>query len=189
MKTILPLLFLTTLAGCDAITPAGLMAAARLDPLTTAPEHVALAVTVPDTVRLRSGDAVLSLAFRAEGADMPAVSETVPLMIAPATTASPGTRRYVARIAPADAPRLVAAQTAIRALRASGTMGAGSLGVSVERGCTTAPLGRSLPISTAIRTDPEAPFVPLTRSVDAFDRLSPAEAAALRARFAPCDAS
>ncbi|PWJ19075.1 hypothetical protein [Jannaschia seohaensis] len=69
-------------ASCDAITPAGLVAASRLDPLGTPPADVALALAVPDALRLSNGDATLRPAFVVERASAPAVDVTVPLDVA-----------------------------------------------------------------------------------------------------------
>lgn len=190
MKPFVPLAALALLVACGSVTPAGLVAASRLDPLATPPGDIALAVAVPAALRLRDGDATLRLAFRPDGAEAPAVDETIRLALSPPVSGGPevgpGTRVVVARIPPADRPRLSAAQAAVRALRDDDVEGSGSLTVAVTGGCLEATLGDALPVSTWIRTAPDAPFVRLTRARDAFADLPAAAAAALRGRLAPC---
>lgn len=104
-------LALGLLSGCTAVTLAGVDAAARLNPLTTSPDAIAVAVALPPELRLRDGDAVLHIALA--GADGPLVSETVPLQVTEdADTlpgASPEDRVFLARVAPAEAARFAAA--------------------------------------------------------------------------------
>jgi len=180
-------LCLLVLAGCGDVTPRGLLAAARLDPLGTDPGAIAAALEVPEMLRLRSGDAVLRLTFRDDD-DALRIDEAVELGVeegARGLAPAEGTRLFTATIAPGDRARFADAQAAIRRLRAEGTRGAGSLSVRVTGGCLQAPLAVSLPVRTFLSVDGGA-FVPLTRRANLFDRLSADEARALRDRLAPC---
>lgn len=183
---------LIALSGCAAVSPAGLVAASRLDPLETPPERIAIAISVPDEIRLKTGDATLALAFAADdGRPAAQVSETISLVIARGTgsdgpTARAGQTVYIATIAPDDAARLTAAQTRITALHDSGIEGAGSLSVGVSGGCHVGGVPDTLPVGTWLRTDPEGAFLPLTRPVDMFRSLDSETAQALRTNFAPC---
>ncbi|MEM9797040.1 MAG: hypothetical protein AAF919_11145 [Pseudomonadota bacterium] len=177
---------ITLLSACDAVTAPGLLAAAALDPLETPPQQLALAVSLPESVRLRDGDAILHLSY-SDGTD-PMVSETVPLTITPITglELASGDHAYRAALVADDARRFAAAQRAIKELRSDGVEGTGSFGLSVVGGCTTAPLPDALPVATWLQPGPEAAFVPLTRRANAYDGLGPDEAATLRAAIGPC---
>jgi hypothetical protein len=165
---------LLALSACASISPAGLIAASRLDPLGTPPDEIGVAVGVPDTVRLSSGDAVMRISLRGgSSASTILVSEEVLLQLVrdeggtiPAN--APDETVYVASLLPEDAARFAAAQAEIRRARESGVEGIGTLNVEVVGGCFVGPVPEGLPASTWLRTDPAGPFVPLTRRVDAF---------------------
>jgi hypothetical protein len=165
---------LALVGACGAILPPGLMAASRLDPLTTPPAAIGLAVGVPDTVVLADGDATLRIALAADGEML--VDTIVPLAIrrdaaGMPTPALPGEIVYAASLAPAEAATFAAAQAEIRRLRAGGTEGEGSFSITVVGGCRTgAPLD-ALPVTTWLRTDPTVPFTPLTRKTDVLAKL------------------
>lgn len=183
-----------TLSACASVNPAGLIAASRLDPLNTPPAEIAVAVGVPDTVRLADGDAELRIAFTG-GSAAPdiLVDETAPLQLRPITTGAPQPNSdseavYAARLAAGDAARIARAQAEIRALRARGIDGQGTLTVTVTGGCLLESPLRALPVSTWLQTDPEDGFVSLTREQDLFRALGESDAAALRAQLIPCGA-
>ncbi|WP_043539493.1 hypothetical protein [Salinarimonas rosea] len=181
-----------TLAACASVAPSGLIAAARLDPLGSDPQAVSVGLGLPETIRLRDGDATLRIAFTRDGADAPVVDETVPLAIvegagrAGAPEPRAGERIFLAGVAPQEAARFRAAQARIRALRESGVRGTGTLAVAVRGGCRTGAVPATLPTRTFLRTSPEAGFATLTRSPDLFAELDEEAAAGLRARIAPC---
>lgn len=56
-------LILLSLIACSSVTPRGLIAASRLDPLNSDAAKLAVAVGVPNTVRLVDGDAEFALSF------------------------------------------------------------------------------------------------------------------------------
>jgi hypothetical protein len=185
-------LFTLFLSACSALNPAGILAASRLDPLGTAPDRIALAIGLPQTVRLQTGDAVLRIAFTADDAGAsPMIEQSVPLQIRPADDTAPAPQAsdqtvYLATVSRRDATRFAAAQAAIRNARARGVDGTGSLSVEVIGGCVTDPPLAALPVSTWIRTEPDAPFVALTRDVELFGMLDRAQSAQLRERLKPC---
>ena len=182
-----------TTSACTSISPAGLAAASRLDPLNTPPSEIAVAVGVPDTLRLADGDAVFRIAFRGGSEATPiAMDEAAPLDLSAPGEAGPrpnatDERVYIARIPPADAPRIEAAQAEIRALRADGIKGEGALVIEVVGGCYIGAAPERLAISTWLRTSPTDGFVPLTRRQDIARGIGDAEAALLLATLDPCD--
>lgn len=179
-----------TLAGCSSLTPAGLIAASRLDPLDTAPGDLAVAVSVPSQVRLRDGDAMLSLTFAPDDASKTPVAASVPLSVAEnadsPTPPSDGTTVYTFAFAPDAAAQLTSAQTRIKAMRASGIEGKGSLSIGVDGGCLTGELNGSFSVATWLKTSPQASFVSLSRETDLFVALPPEDGAELEAALMPC---
>jgi hypothetical protein len=189
---LLGLLMPLLLAGCGAVTPQGLLAAARLDPLGSDPAALTAALGVPATLRLADGDAELTFAFAADAAGGPAADGTFALVLAPATTddglprPDAGERLWTARLAPGDAARLRALQAEVRALRAAGVRGSGSLTVGLVGGCFEGARPDTLPVRTFLSTDPDGGFVALTRTTDLLAELPTEARAALAAGIGPC---
>lgn len=179
------------LAGCGSVSPAGLIAASRLDPLETPPGDIAVAVSVPEALRLRDGDAVLHLGFVP---DDPSVADpvvaTVPLSVSEdrlgPREAQSGERIYVFGFSPTTAAQLKDVQTRIKALQADDIDGEGTLSIGVEGGCLEGDLGDALPVATWLRTGPEAKFVTLTNATNLFDLTSSEEQAELKAEISRC---
>lgn len=179
VRTAISMCILVCVVACGTLAPQGVVNAARLDPLNTPPEDLGLAVGVPDAIVLKDGDAMIRLAFSAGGA--PLVDTRVPLSVAPAPAelqnrAAAGEQIYAASLAPQNATALAAAQADIRTFRSSGTEGEGTLSIAVVGGCRRGPPLEALPVTTWLRTDPSAPFVPLTRRMDVLDELRAAGA-------------
>ncbi|MEM6325018.1 MAG: hypothetical protein AAF748_15120 [Pseudomonadota bacterium] len=181
-------------SACGSMTPAGLIAASRLDPLNTPPGDIAVGVGVPETVLLSDGDAQFQLAFRVDpNSPVAAVEETVPLQLRRAEDSTslanaPDEIVYEARFSAEDAGRIAAAQSEIRKLRADGVDGSGSISITLSGGCYTgAPLS-TLPFSTWLKTKPDGRFAPLTRRVDVFRALDDESAALLVENLRPCGA-
>ncbi|MEM6375820.1 MAG: hypothetical protein AAF686_06225 [Pseudomonadota bacterium] len=174
------------LTSCGAVMPAGFMAASRLDPLTTPPGDIAFAVEVPQALRLSDGDAELRLQLvDDQNAEEVWVDETVPLQISPATEALLSGARddralYLATLSARDAETISSAQKQILDIRAQGQQGRGSLSIQVVGGCLETERLDTLPVSTWLRTDPDADFVQLTRQRDVFDSLDAAQRRALQ---------
>ncbi|GFE63743.1 hypothetical protein [Litoreibacter roseus] len=184
-------LCISVLAGCSSITPAGLGAAIRLDPVGTPPGDLTVAVSVPDALGLRDGDAEFRLAFVPDDPNAAdPVNVTVPLNIREGTTgprtAAADEAIYVLGFSAQNADLIAAAQDRIKALKDQQIAGNGQLSITVEGGCLKRSLDGRLPVSTWLRTDPEAGFVPLTRRVDLFDALPREERAQLEAKLVPC---
>ncbi|MGP1253202.1 MAG: hypothetical protein ACTS10_02235 [Kiloniellales bacterium] len=183
------------LSACASVSPAGLIAASRLDPLNTPPSEIAVAIGVPGSLRLADGDAELRIAFTGgSAASTVLIDETASLQLRLVSAGEPQPNSdeevvYAAHLAAEDATRIAAAQAEIRALRARGIEGKGALGVTVVGGCLLESPLRVLPVSTWLQTDREDGFVSLTREQDIFRVLDESDAAALRAHLIPCDES
>ncbi|MGB0497911.1 MAG: hypothetical protein ACPGID_06190 [Rubricella sp.] len=180
------------LAACGSISPAGMVAAGRLDPLGTPPDRIGVAVGVPETVRLGPGDAVMQIAFRGgTPASTVVIEEEVPLQLARDASRvirpnSAGEIVYLATLLPEDAAAFAEAQAAIREARERGIDGSGTLGLRVIGGCYTGPRPDGLPTSSWLRTDPSGSFVPLTQRVDAFEAMGDASAFGVAGILTPC---
>ncbi|MEO0385846.1 MAG: hypothetical protein AAF234_20110 [Pseudomonadota bacterium] len=177
-------------SGCSSISPAGMVAVSRLDPLETAPSDLSVAVSVSNQMHLRDGDAKLYLAFEPDKASVPPVAVSVPLSIIETDDIprppSDGRLIYTFAFSPEDAAQLAITQTQIKNLRAQGIEGEGTLSIGVEGGCLTGDLNGLLPIATWIKTSPQASFVSLTRETDLFAALSEEDRLALNAALVPC---
>jgi hypothetical protein len=191
-RTLATLAIVATASACSSMNPAGLVAASRLDPLNTPPSEIAIAVGVPETLRLADGDAEFRIAFRGgTAASTIMLEEVAPLTISAAGTDGPppnalGETVYIARIAPEDAARIAAVQQEIRDLRAAGTEGDGSLTVRVVGGCFVGAPPGTIAVSTWLRTDPSDGFVQLTRRQDVTRAVGARDAAMLRSRLSAC---
>lgn len=184
-------LVLPALTACTTISPSGMIAASRLDPLGTPPDRIAAAVGVPETIRLASGDAVLRIAFRGgDAASVAQVEEVVPLDFQTATANAPSGREgetvYVARLTPQNAGRFAAAQEQIRGLREQGVRGSGVLAVEIVSGCHVGPAPSTLPVSSWLQTNPADGFVQLTQGTDVFSVTDGHTASELRSRLREC---
>lgn len=185
---------ISALWGCSSLNPAGLVAASRLDPLNTAPSQIAVAVGVPNALRLEDGDAEIRMAFKGDTEASPMFrEEAAPLQLRLASDEGPvpnatDERIYVARIAEEDAAAIAELQSEIRAYRASGRRGQGSLTIGLMGGCYEDELPGAIKVSTWLQTDPNDRFVPLTSRSDVARALGEPAATQLRAKLRPCDA-
>ncbi|MGJ8624116.1 MAG: hypothetical protein ACSHW1_15260 [Yoonia sp.] len=179
------------LTACGSVTPGGLIAASRLDPLETSPSDIIVAVSVPEALRLRDGDAVFRLGFIPEDQSVAEpIDAVVPLTILDGITkprsAQSGEAIFILGFSAQDAAEIAAVQEQIKTIRAQGVDGSGSLGITIESGCYTSELGDSLEVSTWLRTAPADNFVLLNRSVNLFDVLPPEGRAQLEAKLNRC---
>lgn len=185
------LLAAVLLTACGTVTPGGLIAASRLDPLEASPSDIVVAISVPEALRLRDGDAVFRLGFMPEDQSvaMP-IDAVVPLTIMDGITsprpAQSGEAIFILGFSAQDAAEIAAVQEQIKTIKAQEVDGSGALGITIESGCFTSELGDSLEISTWLRTDPADNFVLLTRSVNLFDVLPPEGRAQLEAKLNRC---
>ncbi|MEL6411679.1 MAG: hypothetical protein AAGJ89_11275 [Pseudomonadota bacterium] len=177
-------------AGCETVSPVGVIVASQLDPLETNPSDIAVAVRVPKKLILREGDATLALSYLPDDRfSFAAITAEVPLSVTsedwPYEIDSDAVT-YVLAFSETDGANLQQTQAKIKALRASGIEGKGTLAINVEGGCFTGPLEGQLIVATWIRTNPTAGFVQLTRPTDIFGTLSAEELAALQMEFTEC---
>ena len=168
----------TIVGACGAVAPRGIVEAARLDPLNTAPEEMGIAVAVPDTIVLNDGDAIVRLAFSVGGDTV--VDARVPHSVERASDTLPDTAFsddtvYAAFLTPQNAATLAAAQADIRTLLATGTTGEGTLSIAVIGGCRTGEPLETLYVSTWLRASQSASYVPLTRRRDVLGKLGGAD--------------
>jgi hypothetical protein len=175
-------------AACGQVSPAGLVQAARLDPLETPPNDIFVAVGVPQSIQMRSGDASLYLGFQPNVGDL--VEATVPLARLenqiPPMPSRADQAVYVFGFAPDDADLLAQTQAQIRNLKAGGIDGTGTLSVLINGGCYVGELNDALLASTWLKTNPQAQFTQMTRSTSLFDMLDAASSEAIKSGLVPC---
>lgn len=187
-SSILATCIILTSAACSSVTPSGFIAASRLDPLTSDPLDISVAVGVPKTFQLNDGDAEFHISYVTASE---AVSETVPLRVRRSSgemsqTGGSDQIVYLASFSPADAARISTAQARVTALKEAGQDGNGTISIAVTGGCTTGATLQSIPVSTWLRTDPTRNFVQLTREQDLLQSMDPAQASALQDRLREC---
>ena len=181
------------LGACSGLTPSGLIAASRLDPLNTPPDSIAAAIGGPDALRLQDGDASFRIALKGDGPDGPMlVEEAVPLEINPAAPGAPLSNAsdevvFVGTFADEDARRIAAAQAEITRLRSSGIDGQGSISVELVGGCYVDAPPDDLAYSTWLRTDFTDGFVATTRRLDAEEALGADTVALLLSQMPKCE--
>ncbi len=178
--------------ACTTVTPGGLVAASRLDPLNTPFDRIGVAVGVPVNVRMKPGDATMQIALRTgDAASDTVVEETVRLVLehdAAGTVRETAAdeRVYLATLDPDDAGRFAQAQADIRAARARGIKGTGSLSVSITDGCYVGERPETFLTRTWIRMSPDDAFVPLTRRTEVSRLVGSAKGDVLTGRMARC---
>jgi hypothetical protein len=138
---------LLSLASCASVNPIGLAKLAAMDPLTADPAQLSVAARLPEALKLRTGDLVLTMkSDGAQGAD--AIDETFLLDVKDAKAGEAGVimpeageRLQTARVAPADIERLRVTQAKASAMRAArGKKGKGSISVNARGACRTGDL-------------------------------------------------
>jgi len=178
------------LTGCSSVTPAGLIAAARLDPLDANPSDISVAVGVPDQLRLSEGDAALFFSFAPDDAgDTLPISATVPLSISSESgprAPQDGEAIYIFGLDALGAARLSEVQEQVRALKVEGIPGTGIVRVEVSGGCLVDGALENLRITTWIRTSVDDAFVLLTRQTDLLKGLPPQERLMFESNFKQC---
>lgn len=167
----LPLLLAALLAGCGSLAPGAAGRLSALDPLAADPATLSLAAVMPAPTRLRSGDVRLKMTLEAPSPD--GVAEEFALDVdtsgqAIGVVVNPASERLqVLKIASADFPRLRAAQDKVRAYKASGGEGKGSISVSIGGGCIDGPVGAG-PLIAAVymRTSPADGYFAMLKPLD-----------------------
>jgi hypothetical protein len=138
---------LFSLVSCASVNPIGLAKLAAMDPLATDPAQLAVAARLPEALKLRTGDLVMTV--KTEGTTgTDAIDEAFLLDVKEAKAGEAGVivpqsgeRLQTARVAAPDIDRLRAAQAKARAVKAAGgKKGKGSITINVRGGCRTAEL-------------------------------------------------
>jgi len=180
------------LAGCAALNPAGLIAARSIDPLNANPGDIVFAVGVPASLRLQDGDAEFTLAFQGVDEDADIQIKNVARLRIAQVTGSDLTgkgseeRVFEARLDPADVTAVQIAQRQIKAFRAEGVNGQGTISVEVVGGCYEDTRPTQIAVSTWLQTDTTAGFVPLTRQRDLGAAVGADAVDALTQALKPC---
>lgn len=192
LRRLATLSFVGFVGACSSVNPAGLLAASRLDPLSTPPDALSFAVSVPRTMRLEDGDAELRMSFAGRSAAAPVqLEEVARLQIRPADQSGPrdveqGDHVFIAKISPTDAAAIAALQAEIRDLRARGIDGEGSLSIKVAGGCYIGNVPQQIHVGSWIRAGASDEFVQITRRTDILKFMEPKDAELLRRSMKPC---
>jgi len=134
------------LGGCLSTPITSLPRLLRLDFVSMDMDEVRAGLRLPDMLRIRPGDAVMTV--RTTGAGQPATEDRFVLVetteeqdrVAIASEARRGHALSVWRVAPADVPRIAAIQQRVRESLVRGPRIRGSLEIKVSGGCRTAPI-------------------------------------------------
>ncbi|MEL6922097.1 MAG: hypothetical protein AAFO77_13990, partial [Pseudomonadota bacterium] len=180
------------LAACLSTPPSSLMKLSRLSPLEANPANIRLAVETPSALLVRDGDVRLRITYEASDARRSFVEEYAAMIAAvdrPARGIRPSaggeTRTFIAALTPEDARSMAAAQARVRALRANGDTGKGSITVNAL-GCALQPFAAGpVRVSTWMQTAPDDDFFVVSRNVDL--RKAARQAGRDADLFAPCN--
>jgi hypothetical protein len=161
------------LSGCMSTPVSSMAKLYSLSPLDAAPHDIRFAVRTPHYLRVRDGDIAVTLAFDTGDTSSSFVEVYKPLIDENARAGQgitigthDGTRLTIARFSNKDAVSMRKAQNRIKALRASGVKGKGSLSV-VAAGCYISELPQGpVFVSTWLRTSPTEDYTMLTRNTD-----------------------
>ena len=184
------LIFLGFLTACAEVSPRGLIAASRLDPLQTKPSDISVAISVPAGTLLKNGDAMLNFEYIPEDENLSAIRENVALTIRTEgqlpKTPEISEEIYVFEITAANGAQLSTAQTQISNLKKSGKDGQGSLSVTVTPTCIAHGVEHELIASAWLRTSPDGAFIPLFRSVNLWGKLTEEARTTLKSTPSSC---
>jgi hypothetical protein len=167
------LLLAALLSGCMPMSPGAAARLAALDPLEANPAEIRLAIEAPRLIALRDGDLVMSVTHPG-GNGMPPLEERFAAEIEDEVDTVQGVpaafdadrRIIVARFAPEDHARLIAAQKKARAMQNAGARGKGAISVGAT-GCRTGePDGRPIRFSILMQTRTGTAFFPLHEDLD-----------------------
>jgi hypothetical protein len=161
------------LTACMAMSPGAAARLAAFDPLETNPAEIRLAIDAPRLIGLRDGDLVMSVTHPG-GKGLPPLDERFAAEIEREAETVPGIqpssdadrRIILARFAPEDHPRLLAAQAQARAMQQAGTGRKGAISVGAT-GCRTGePNGGPVRFSILMQTRAGTAFFPLHENMD-----------------------
>lgn len=171
-----PCLFLSlnVLAACAALNVGASEKLSDIDPLTSDPAELRVALLVPEALSLRRGDATLGISWKADRAPLDARRFT--LQIQSGNAGPPGlTERmrsgqtlYVLTLTSADAERLRDMQDKIAATKGNEAKGRGSLSVGFSGGCWTGafPVDQKVTVDAWIRTRADEDYVQILSALD-----------------------
>ena len=176
------------LSACGTLVPSTAARLAAFSPLEANPSDIAVALILPQELRVREDGAKLELiAQRSDTGEEFKGAYT--LAETPANAADFGAdaaanARFYA-IRPADADEMRKAQDKVKAWKAAGlsSKGSGSIGIGLDACTTGAAPAPDARVSAYIRTAPGAAFLPLIEKAQLIQLLG----AELLAQLKPCD--
>jgi hypothetical protein len=181
---------LFSLASCASVNPIGLAKLAAMDPLATDPAQMAVAARLPEALKLRTGDLVMTVKTDgAKGVDV--IDETFLLDINDASAGEAGVivpeageRLQTARVAPSDIERLRATQAKARVIKtAGGEKGQGAISINARGACRTGDLTAGpLNLNIFMATEKGGGWFPVVSNLDVRKALG----ADLVAKIEPC---
>jgi hypothetical protein len=183
------------LSGCMSVTPRGLIAMARFDPLQMNPSDLGAGLGVPEAIRLADGDAMIVMTYQVRGEPSPRVNERFLLEISDsagvdgAPLPARGERIYIGRLSRLDSMRMKDVQQRILRYQSEGLRGQGSFSISLRGGCTTVQPLTELPFHTFVKTSPNQTYVETTRRTDFIASLQGQEREVFLRGFRACDQS
>ncbi|MGF6172912.1 hypothetical protein [Ensifer sp. 4252] len=176
-----PCLFLSlnVLAACAALNVGSLEKLSSVDPLTSDPAELRVALLVPEGLSLRRGDAMLGISWKADGT--PLDTRHFALQIQSGNAGAPaltermrnGQTLYVLTLTPADAERLRDMQEKIAVTKGIEAKGRGSLAVGFSGGCWTGqfPADQKITVDAWIRTRSDESYFQILSGLDLMDTL------------------
>jgi hypothetical protein len=162
---------LFSLVSCASVNPIGLAKLAAMDPLATDPAQLAVAARLPEALKLRTGDLVMTVKTDgATGAD--AIDETFLLDVKEAKAGvivpQAGERLQTARVAPSDIERLRTTQAKARTIKsAGGKKGIGAISINARGACKTAELPAGpLNLNIFMETEKDGGWFPVVSNLE-----------------------
>ena len=162
------------LSGCAGLgtPPASALKLARMNPMEADPGAIRFAVATPAFLRLREGDVTVTVRYDTGDPKTSFLEQYKPI-ITDETASAPGLpaqagegRLVVARFDQADSEAFRAVQARVKAFKAAGGEGKGSLTVGAT-GCRTAPVPAGpIRMSAWLRAEADEPYFALMRDVD-----------------------
>lgn len=151
------------------------------------PVDFGFAVEVPESFALAKGDAVVSVRYVTDGAEL---AESFALDIRPYGGAFPKARPtnqvFLGRLSPVDQARMARLQNAIAASQTSGAEGDGTVEIAIAGGCHTGARPEVLPMNSWMQIDPAEGYISISRSRDVFKLLDAEARRQLVANLRPC---
>lgn len=162
------------LAACTTIDPVSAAKLATLSPIEADPATLRVVIKMPVALELRSGNAFVAMAW-SSATKAPVrktfaldLEESQRLTAGPSARLEAGQKFVVLSLADGDVARFRDFQREIRADRAAGGNGKGSLTVGFTGRCWRGvyPDGRGLSFDIWLQTAPDADYLPLVRGGD-----------------------